>query len=460
MLEAMGELRALRDDLLIIPTRPLPAEIRARAAIVLVPLLQIEGPRALIASLCTDALGTDLPPALVWKLRLALGERARLAGRWADADEQFGLALAAAEQVEGLARAEVLLQRSFAWVDGGRAAAAEPVLREILDVFRAAGDEVLEADASRYLAKRWASEHDEAASELEQVRQQLLRIGDPLRLYHLHRDLAGVHLARGELDAAEARVRASIGWARDLNLRRGESDGVWWLAQITRQRGDLGGADRLLVDAHAGYQSLGEDERARLMTRLRALLWVEGGLFDAAEQTLSQAYHETPEADALYRAIDLANLAVVWHLQDRRDAAIQAFRRLLEQAPAGPMRVAVQLHLAAAHADDDQVDEAEAMLHAALGDQPPSGALAEVCGQVVDLACARAGRVDRGVTLAAARETAARLRAPAPNGGPGIARRDQDASIACLALERAIERTSRAPLRSETNGRPGARPPR
>ncbi|MEQ1565944.1 MAG: winged helix-turn-helix domain-containing protein [Myxococcota bacterium] len=439
LVEALAELRELRDDLQIVHTRALPASVQARAAIVLVPLLQIEGPRSMIDTLCAEYAGRpddQVPPALRSQLRLALGERARLHGRWAEADEHLARALG---EASGVGRAQVLRERASAWVDAGRGADAEAPLREALDTFRAAGDRIGELDVLRYLAKgRITRGEADAVAELEAVRVSLLELGDPLRSYHLHRDLAGVHLERGELDAAEARVRASLAWARELNLRRGEWDGWWWLAQIARQRADFAVAERLLVDAGAGYEALGEDERARLMRRLLALVWVEAGRAEDAEVALSEAYHAS--TDPVYRSIDLANLAVVWHLLGRHDAAIQAFRRLLDEVAAGPMRDALELHLAAVQADDDQVDAAAAHLEAVATELP----LREVAARIVELARARAGSTDRGFSLTRARGTLAELRRSPPAGGPSVVRRDQDLNIASMLLERAIHRSEGA----------------
>jgi hypothetical protein len=134
---------------------------------------------------------------------------------------------------------------------------------------------------------------------------------------------------------------------------------------------------------------------------------------------------------------------VVWHLQDRRDAAIQAFLRLEDQVPPGPIRAGVTLHLAAALADDGRVEEAEQRLRQADA-IAPMGHLREVLGAVVALSIGGASALD------AARGTLRGLREPGPRGAPGPARRDQDLNIACCVLERAIERRSGAQLRSET----------
>jgi DNA-binding response OmpR family regulator/predicted ATPase/tetratricopeptide (TPR) repeat protein len=435
---ALSELRVLRDDLLAIASRTTTSiEQRARAVILLVPVLQVDGPRHLIRSLCTELLELELPPAYAWPLWTALAELDRLACHWGSAHRCLDRALAAAQAVGPLAVSPVHRERVFCWVDSGRIDEAEVLLEEVLAQMQDSAQAAPVIDLLRYRAKIRAARGDlpQAAREFEEVVRSVRRLGDPLRLYHLQRDLATVHLARGDLDRADSCALASMELAQELRLRRGEYDGRWGLAQIARQRGEFALAERLVSEAREGYLSLGEDQRARLMLRVRALVRVEAGRLHEAEQDLQQVGEEG--GDEL-RSIDSANLAIVRHLQGELSSCISLFHELLGELPVGPFRDAVLAHLAAALAEQGSVDEAGAAWDE-IADPAPIRSLYEVLELLLRLARARA-RGEEAKALPIVHDKLQQLEAPGPGGAPSPALRDQDLNLARLLLVRSASR--------------------
>lgn len=438
LVSALSELRALKDDLLAIASRPsMSLDQRARAVIVLVPILQVDGPRHLIRSLCHELLPHEPPPEYTWPLWLAMAEIERLASHWEAAHRCLDQALVAARASGPRAVSSVQCERAFCLVDSGRIDEAEALLDSALAEVPQAGGEALTVDLLRYRAKIRAArgEREQAAQDFEAVVHLARKMGDPLRLYHLQRDLATVHLARGDLERADVCALASIELAQELGLRRGEYDGRWGLSQIARQRGWFALAERLVTEAREGYLSLGEDQRAQLMLRVRALVRVEAGHLQEAEQDLLEVIEHG--GDEL-RAIDSANLAIVHHLQGKMDAAIGTFRELARTLPPGPFRDAVLAHLAAALAERGLLEEACACWDQ-IAQPAPIRAIYEVLQYVLLLARARArGTLEEA--LAAVRAKLAELEAPGPAGGPSAALRDQDLNLARLLLLRSLGR--------------------
>jgi DNA-binding response OmpR family regulator/predicted ATPase/tetratricopeptide (TPR) repeat protein len=437
LVSALSELRVLRDDLLAIASRTTTSiEQRARAVILLVPVLQVDGPRHLIRSLCAELLALELPPVYAWPLWTALAELDRLACHWGSAHRCLDQALAAAQAVGPHAVSPVHRERVFCWVDSGRIDEAEALLEELLAQVQGAQSAPV-MDMLRYRAKIRAArgELPQAAREFEEVVRSVRRLGDPLRLYHLQRDLATVHLARGDLDRADSCALASIELAQELRLRRGEYDGRWGLAQIARQRGEFALAERLVSEAREGYLSLGEDQRARLMLRVRALVRVEAGKLEEAEQDLLQV---TQEGGDELRAIDSANLAIVRHLKGELPSAVALFRELCAELAPGPFHDAVLAHLAAALAEQGEVEEAGA-LWGEIADPAPIRSVYEVLELLLLLARGRA-RSGEPEVLARVQLKLQQLEASGPGGAPSPALRDQDLNLARLLLVRSASR--------------------
>ena len=440
LIPALAELRQLRDELLAIHARSSQPMLQIRAAVVLCPLIETEGPRELMISLCREALQHDPPPESAWRLWMALGYVARTSARYPQSEEYLRKALVVASEVGEHPRAIVACELAFTLYDSGSHVEAEPMLHEVLDVFREVGDWAREADARRYIAKLAARTGEPGAiDQLERVCKVVEDAGDPLRAYYLHRDLMLCHLSRWDLDRAAAAIGDAITWARVLKVRRSEYDALRWLAHICRHRGDYPGAIRMLTEALEGYEALGEDAQAQLMRRYLALVMLEGGELEAAEQAFVQACAE-PEEDNIHRTIDLANLAIVWHLQGRLDAAIHSWQRLLDRlGPNSPFRGPIMGHLAAAFADDDRVEEAVEHLAQAkrLAPEGPSTFL-DLCNAVVDLGRARAGDVAVPTALSRARGVVRAITTVRPGEGLSVAQRDQDVNIFRQIVERAI----------------------
>ncbi|MEZ4237126.1 MAG: tetratricopeptide repeat protein [Myxococcota bacterium] len=443
LVAALSELRSLRDELFAIHTRATQPAIKVRAALALCPLLETDGPRELVSTVCGEALKHGPPPEIAWRLWVGIGYVARLASRFDHATDALRNALHAGAQVGEHPRAIAACELAFALCDSGRVAEAEPMLHESLTVFRAVGDRARETDTLRYLAKLHRGRStDEALRQLERVRDLVEQTGDPLRAFHTHRELIQLHLRRSDLDAATGAISDAIRCARELKLRRGEYDALRWLAVISRQRGDLAGAIRLLEEGLRGYEALGEEEgRAQLLLRLLALVLLEAGDLERAEQALIQACAE-PEDDAENRMADLGNLAIVWHLQGRMDAAINAMQRLVERIGSGRLRAPVLGHLAVAYADDDRVELAEQTLALARETAPASTEpFLGLCGAVIALARARADDREAHDAVGRARSEIRAVTRPGPTGSPSLAQRDQDVNILRIVLERALERT-------------------
>ena len=182
------------------------------------------------------------------------------------------------------------------------------------------------------------------------------------------------------------------------------------------------------------------------MRRLMALALIEDGQLEPAEQALVQACAE-PEEDTENRMADLGNLAIVWHLQGRLDAAINAWQRLLERIGNGRLRVPALAHLASACADDGRLDLAvSALAEARAKAAPVFEPFLRLCAAVVDLGQGSAGGDETSLAAAIARARS-ELRAvtrPGPAGSPSAVRRDQDLNIGRMLLERSLARAERA----------------
>ena len=440
LLASLGTLRALRGELLSIRTTAPLTQHRVEAAVALCALLKSDGPRELAAVVCDDALALGPPSALAWRLWLARSEISRLSGERGRAETELQRAAEAAQEAGSTAPAIVQSRLAHALIERGEIARAEVLLDAARSAFRAGGDRGREAAVLRSTARGLSmrGRHSEALAVLEEVEGIVRETGDPLRLYYVYRDLYQHYFARGDLDRAEEALTASLARARELSLRRAELDGLRSAAQIARYREDYLGSAALLGSAARGYEATGDDALARLMRRNQALVSIEAGLLREAESLLVESCR-SPERDAL-RVIDLGNLAIVWHLQGKLEAAIQSLRRLLSSEPSPEMTCGLLAHLAAALADSDELTAASAAMEEARRMSRGGDPLVEMLDHTLLLARARA---DTELLREAVERARAAIRAAtsAEPARPSPVQRDQDLNFARLVVEGALAKT-------------------
>ncbi|MEQ1564251.1 MAG: winged helix-turn-helix domain-containing protein [Myxococcota bacterium] len=430
---SLTALRELRADLLVVRTEARSPEHRIGAALALAPLLKADGPRELAAAVCADAIALDPPPAQAWRLWLARGELERLAERHAAAEPALRRAVEHAAAAGEPARSIASARLADALIDSGRYAEAEARLMEALGALRAAGDARRATSVTRSLARLRAAtgRTGEALEQLEQVVREVELAPDPLRAYYVHRDLQEMYLGAGDLDRAEAHLENALRWAEPLELRRAEFEAQRQMAAIARRRGHPDRAVDLLEEAASGFEANGDDALARLIRRNRALVAIEADRLELAERLLEDAC-AGPETELA--VLDRGNLAIVWHLQGRFEAATRALRRLVDPTEPDALRCGLLAHLAAAAADDGDPDSAlSALTQARALVVPPLAPLVEVLGRVVELGLARAGRADRAAATASAEATLA-----AVSGAPE--RADQDLHFASKILRASLAR--------------------
>jgi DNA-binding CsgD family transcriptional regulator len=118
---------------------------------------------------------------------------------------------------------------------------------------------------------------DEAEATLEHLRQETEALGTGWPQPVWHYGLAGLLLARGELDAADAAAETGMALARDKSLTALLVHLLCLRAEIRIVRLELRDADRMLRDAKLAAERAGGEWQGRESVVWRRALWHEAG---------------------------------------------------------------------------------------------------------------------------------------------------------------------------------------
>ncbi len=175
----------------------------------------------------------------------------------------------------------------------------------------------------------------EAISTNEQLLQFVMEQGEPISpdTADLHRELSGLYLEQGNLEAASQHLQKSkeMGEKADLPVWRYR----WCIdqARLNAIQGDLDGALALLDEAQRLYIRTPLPDLYQI-SAMKARIWVAQGRLDKAlEWVREQGLSAEDDLGFLheFEHITLARVLIAQYQNDRSDASIQAAMRLLER---------------------------------------------------------------------------------------------------------------------------------
>ncbi len=238
------------------------------------------------------ALADNRSPLRVGKLRSTLGLALMEMARWEEADRAFAEALEAHRSI-GDRRGEAIVRSNIAGslLARGRTAEAERSFAAALAIFESLGDQRLVGMVSRNLGVLALSEgrDEDAAARFAAALSIHRRTGDGWNLGRTLADLGEVRLLQGDYADAEAQYREGAAMAESLGDRRYAAIIAGNLALLAHVAGDLAAA----ADRYpAALAAMDEATGARVQGYYRAYAAVhaaESGDVEGAERLLGEA---------------------------------------------------------------------------------------------------------------------------------------------------------------------------
>jgi tetratricopeptide (TPR) repeat protein/cellulose biosynthesis protein BcsQ len=268
-----------------------------------------------------------------------LGELAQQRGELAEAEEQFGRALAAFREAgDRSGEAEVCRRLGDLAEDRGELAEAEEQFGRALAAFREAGDRSGEAEVCRRLGDL-AQQRGELAEAEEQFGRALAAFreaGDRSGEGEVCRRLGDLAEDRGELAEAEEQFGRALAAFREAEDLAGAAAVLFAQGRLAERHGDNANAERLLHESLKVAESVGSPDVASIRSRLGILATARGQPQEGMEYQLS-ALGQRQEMNSPEAEIDIR-----WLAEQRRlvgeDLFAEALSRHFDRRSAASLR--------------------------------------------------------------------------------------------------------------------------